>query len=70
MRQRWRSTLQIVIKMPEYFTPVFHVTQAHVIVTSHDLLPRFKNLLPSIPSITHIIYLEDQLQKTSTEGFG
>ncbi len=44
--------------------------KAKVVVTSHDLLPRFRNLLPSVPTITHIVYMEDQLQKTNTDGFG
>jgi long-chain acyl-CoA synthetase len=42
--------------------------KTQVVVTSHDLLTRFQTILPSVPSITHIIYLEDQLQKTVTSG--
>ena len=38
-------------------------------VTSHDLLPRFKEMLKNLPEIKTIIYMEDQLQKTCTAGF-
>jgi long-chain acyl-CoA synthetase len=35
-------------------------TQATHIITSHDLLHKFKGILPHTPTVTHIIYLEDQ----------
>ena len=44
-------------------------TDVSVVVTSHELLPRFKAMLPNLPKIKTIIYMEDQLQKTSTAGF-
>ena len=45
-------------------------TEVSVIITSHELLPKFKNILKTTPQVTTIIYFEDQLQKTDTEGFG
>lgn len=45
-------------------------TEAEVVVTSHELLHRFKNFLPSLPKITHIICMEDPLKSTPLEGFG
>ena len=38
-------------------------TEVTTIVTSHELLPRFKLMLDSLPNIRTIVYLEDQLQK-------
>lgn len=38
-------------------------------MTSHELLPRFKKMLNNLPQIKTIIYMEDQLQKTSTSDF-
>jgi long-chain acyl-CoA synthetase len=44
-------------------------TGAQIVVTSHDLLPKFTRLLEHLPHVTHIIYFEDQLQTTKTNGF-
>ena len=44
-------------------------TEVSVVVTSHELLPRFKEMLVNLPNIKTIIYMEDQLVKTSTVGF-
>ena len=44
-------------------------TGVNIVVTTHDLLPRFKNMLKDLPHIKTIIYMEDQLQKSSTNGF-
>lgn len=45
-------------------------TDVDTIITSHDLLPKFKNILKSTPNVKTIIFFEDQLHKTDTEGFG
>lgn len=45
-------------------------TEVTTIVTSHELMPKLKNILKTIPRIKTIIYFEDQLHKTETEGFG
>lgn len=44
-------------------------TEATIIVTSHELLPKFKSLLPKLPKVKAIIYMEDQLHETKTDGF-
>ena len=44
-------------------------TEVTTIVTSHELLPKFKTLLSQIPKVTKIIVMEDQLKPTETTGF-
>ena len=43
--------------------------QATHVITSHELLPKFKNILPHAPSVTTIVYFEHQIKSTSTTGF-
>lgn len=45
-------------------------TEVSTIITSHELLPKLRNILKTIPKVEKIIYFEDQLQKTDTSGFG
>ncbi|KAL5289305.1 ACSL4 family protein [Megaselia abdita] len=44
-------------------------TEVSTIITSHELLPKFKNLLSQIPKVNTIIVMEDQLKPTDTTGF-
>ncbi|XP_037947198.1 long-chain-fatty-acid--CoA ligase 4-like isoform X2 [Teleopsis dalmanni] len=44
-------------------------TEVTTVITSHDLLPKFKVLLEKCPNVDTIIYMEDQLHKTDTSGF-
>lgn len=44
-------------------------TEVTTVITSHDLLPKFKTLLAHCPNVNTIIYMEDQLHKTETTGF-
>uniref|UniRef100_A0A1B6E8J8 long-chain-fatty-acid--CoA ligase n=1 Tax=Clastoptera arizonana TaxID=38151 RepID=A0A1B6E8J8_9HEMI len=44
-------------------------TEVNIVITTHDLLPKFKNILLECPRVHTIIYMEDQLKKTNTEGF-
>lgn len=44
-------------------------TEVTTVITSHDLLPKFKVLLDKCPQVDTIIYMEDQLHKTDTTGF-
>jgi long-chain acyl-CoA synthetase len=44
-------------------------TEVSIVITTHDLLPKFKNVLSKVPKITTLIYMEDQLTKTDTTGF-
>jgi len=45
-------------------------TEVSIVITSHELLPKFRNILKTAPKIKTIIYFEDQLHKTDTTGFG
>lgn len=40
-------------------------TQVTHVITSHDLLPKFKNVLPHTPTVTNVVYFEDQVRGTS-----
>ncbi len=43
-------------------------TEVSFVITSHDLLPKFKSLLKSTPKVKTIIYMEDQLSETDSSG--
>lgn len=51
------------------FNQGINETEAAVVITSHELLPKFKSLLAKLPKVTTIIYMEDQLNETKTDGF-
>lgn len=44
-------------------------TDVTIVITSHDLLPKFKNILQLTPKVKTLIYMEDQLAKTNTSGY-
>ncbi|XP_014282035.1 long-chain-fatty-acid--CoA ligase 4 isoform X3 [Halyomorpha halys] len=44
-------------------------TEGKIVVTTHDLLPKFRNILYKTPSVQKVIYMEDQLVKTDITGF-
>ncbi|XP_055542073.1 long-chain-fatty-acid--CoA ligase 4 isoform X1 [Wyeomyia smithii] len=44
-------------------------TEVTTVITSHELLPKFKTVLAMTPNVKKIIFMEDQLQKTETTGF-
>jgi len=44
-------------------------TEATHVITSHELLPKFKNILPTAPHVKNIIYFEHQIHNTNTTGF-
>lgn len=44
-------------------------TEVTTVITTHDLLPKFKTLLAHLPNVRTIIYMEDQLLKANTTGF-
>ncbi|CAD7011863.1 unnamed protein product [Ceratitis capitata] len=44
-------------------------TEVTTVITSHELLPKFKQLLDKCPKVDTVIYMEDQLHKTDTNGF-
>lgn len=43
-------------------------TEVKYIISSHDLLPKFKNILSKTPNVQTVIYFQDQLVKTNTSG--
>lgn len=43
-------------------------TEASIVVTTHDLLPKVKNILHRTPKVKIVIYMEDQLHPTDTKG--
>ncbi|KAG5667341.1 hypothetical protein PVAND_015324 [Polypedilum vanderplanki] len=43
-------------------------TEVSVIVTSHDLLSKLKNVIKDLPKVKTIVYFEDQLYKTNIDG--
>lgn len=45
-------------------------TEVDTMITSHDLMPKLKKILKTIPKVKTIIFFEDQLHKTDTTGFG
>lgn len=46
-------------------------TEVKTIITSHELLPKLRNIMKSIPNVKTIIFFEDQLsKKTNMDGFG
>ncbi|XP_012261284.2 fatty acid CoA ligase Acsl3 isoform X2 [Athalia rosae] len=44
-------------------------TEVDTVITSHDLLPKFKRLLEFTPKVKTIIFMEDQLKPTNTDGY-
>ncbi|XP_076682579.1 acyl-CoA synthetase long-chain isoform X2 [Andrena cerasifolii] len=44
-------------------------TEVDTVITSHELLPKFKRLLSKLPSVKTIVYMEDQLKPTDTTGY-
>lgn len=44
-------------------------TEVSTVITSHDLLPKFKKILAKTPRVDTIIYMEDQLKVTDKTGF-
>jgi long-chain acyl-CoA synthetase len=44
-------------------------TEVETVITSHDLLPKFKNILKETPNIKQIIYFDNPIKRTDTSGF-
>jgi long-chain acyl-CoA synthetase len=44
-------------------------TECAAVITSHELLPKFKSILKETPHVKHIVYMEHPLVKTDTSGF-
>jgi len=44
-------------------------TEVSLVVTSHELLPKFRAMLPHCPNIKTLVVMEDQLFSSDTSGF-
>jgi len=44
-------------------------TEVEIVVTSYDLLPKFKNILHRTPTVKCLVVIEDQLHAFQTDGF-
>jgi long-chain acyl-CoA synthetase len=44
-------------------------TEVSLVITSHVLLPKFRNILTYTPKVKKLVYMEDQLAKTDVSGF-
>ncbi|XP_039279984.1 long-chain-fatty-acid--CoA ligase 4 isoform X2 [Nilaparvata lugens] len=44
-------------------------TEVNIVITTYDLLPKFKNILKDTPKVQTLIYMEDQLKKPDLDGF-
>lgn len=44
-------------------------TEVTTVITTHELLPKFKTIANKVPNVHTIIFMEDQLHKTETTGF-
>jgi len=44
-------------------------TEVTHVITTHELLPKFKNVLAQTPTVKHIIFLEDQINPTDKSGY-
>jgi long-chain acyl-CoA synthetase len=53
----------------EIFCLGVNETEVSVIITSHELMPKLRNILDKIPKVKTIVYFQDQLHKTDTKGF-
>jgi len=44
-------------------------TECEYVMTSYDLLPKFKTILANTPTVKHLVYMEDPLKKGDTTGY-
>ncbi|XP_046961089.1 long-chain-fatty-acid--CoA ligase 4 isoform X1 [Vanessa cardui] len=44
-------------------------TEVSTVITTHELLPKFKKILAKTPRVDTIIFMEDQLKTTERDGF-
>ena len=44
-------------------------TEVTHVITTHELLPKFKNVLERTPTVKHVIFLEDQVNTTDRSGY-
>ena len=39
------------------------------VITTHELLPKFKNVLKQTPTVKHLIFIEEQIHNTERTGY-
>lgn len=44
-------------------------TEVDTVITSFDLLSKFKKLLDKVPKVKNLVFMEDQLKPADTQGF-
>lgn len=44
-------------------------TEVDTVITSFELISKFKKILPNTPKVKTLIYMEDQLKQLNTDGF-
>jgi len=44
-------------------------TEVETIITSHELLPKFRHILQATPNVKQIIYFDSPIKRTDTSGF-
>jgi len=44
-------------------------TEVNLVVTSHELMPKFRTMLEKCPKVKTLVYMEDQLLPTDTIGY-
>lgn len=44
-------------------------TEVSTVITSHELLPKFKTILHNTPTVKQIIYMDNPIKRTDTRGF-
>lgn len=44
-------------------------TEVTTVITSYDLMPKFKNILAMTPRVNTLIYMEDQLKTLQLDGY-
>ena len=44
-------------------------TEVEIVITTHDLLPKFRTILSKTPKVACIVYIEDQINATDTKNY-
>ena len=44
-------------------------TEVTHVITTHELLPKFRNVLAKTPTVKYLIFIEDQINDTDITGY-
>jgi len=44
-------------------------TEVETVITSHELLPKFRSILQQTPSVKRVVYFDNPIKRTDTKGF-